>query len=158
VVEPLAEAFGEYLTRALAALAREAPVHFAAMSAALDGRAALVRIGSAAPVRVCLAGAPPWVTSGSDGRVEVSLSPSDLGAFLRGELTIEEGLDADRVAIRGALEDVAGFLDGLACWLHGALRCPPLASLHAEYLALGQRGVGEGASAASSQTRKDRHP
>ena len=130
-----AGAFAPYLERSLALLEREAPVHFAATRRALGGRAVAITIGAAHSVSVCLEQVAPWVRRGDAGEVEVAAALPDLNALLRGEFTIEEGLDAGRLSVRGALDHVLAFLDALTAWLHGAMRTGSLTELHRNFLA-----------------------
>jgi hypothetical protein len=147
-----AGSFGQYLERALGLLRSESPIHFAATRDRLGPLAVTITVGDEEPVRVCLAGQPPWVlgaqrggeTAGAAG-VAVSVSRSDLDAFLRGEFTIEEGLEADRLAVRGPLDHVLAFLEALSAWLHGALRCPSFPALHRSFLT-GPRSTPETAN------------
>lgn len=123
------------LKEALILLEREAPRHFWAMGAQLGERAAVIRLGSERPVRVSMAAGPPWVTDGERGDIEIRLSHADLDAFLRGRFTLEEAIESDRLYVRAALDDLLPFFDALACWLHGALRCPSFPALHRRCLA-----------------------
>jgi hypothetical protein len=123
-----------YLERALGVIAAEAPLHFAAMQRQLGARTVSIQVGADEPLRLCLADGPPWVTRDTGGRVEIRLGHDDLDAFLRGELTLEQGVIGERLAVRGKLEHVLPFLDALELWLHGALRTPSAARLHREYL------------------------
>jgi hypothetical protein len=132
----VAEAWARRLEQALGLLARDAPLHFAATRAHLDGRAALVRVGDGPARRVCLAQGPPFVTAGLEGALEVALSEADLDAFLRGQVTLEEAVEADRLRVRGSVDDVLRLFDALASWLHGALRCPRLAQLRDQQISV----------------------
>jgi len=148
--------FGAYLERALECLRHDSPTHFAATRRRLGNRSLLIRIAGDVPVQVSLAGDAPWVTPMAPmspvatmqetvadanpsalgaGQVEIAASERDLHAFLRGDFTIEEGLQADRLAVRGALDDVLAFLEALGAWLHGALRAPSFPPLHRRFLA-----------------------
>jgi hypothetical protein len=140
--------FGQYLAQALGLLRSESPVHFQATRQRLGGLAILIRIAGDVPVRVRLEGevAATWVAradhvgghahvGASDSGVEISTSRADLDGFLRGAFTLEEGLEANRLTVRGALDDVLAFLEALNAWLHGALRCPSFPSLHRRFLA-----------------------
>jgi hypothetical protein len=135
VAEPLAQTFPAYLEASLAILRAEAPVHFQATRLRLDGRAVVVRIGGAPPTRICLSGLPPFVHPRADGDVEVIVSECDLAAFLEGRLTVEDAVENDRLALRGALDHLLPLLDALQAWLHGSLRTPSSMQLHQRYLA-----------------------
>ena len=123
-----------YLERALGLIAAEAPLHFAAMQRQLGSRTVSIQVSADEPLGICLADGPPWVTRSLDGQVQIRLAHDDLDAFLHGELTLEQGLTGERLAVRGKLDDVLPFLDALKLWLHGALRSPSAARLHHDYL------------------------
>jgi hypothetical protein len=131
--------FGASLQRALRLLRAEAPVHFAATRERLGPRAVDITVGDEAPVRVHLDGGEPWVVAAAEGagpaaEVNIGVSRADLSAFLRGELTIEDGVAHGRLSVRGSLDHVLAFLDALSAWLHGALRSPGFPALHRSYL------------------------
>src|SRR4029078_11442194 len=116
--------FGAYLARALDMLNDESPPHFLAVRSRLAGRAVTIRVAGDVSVRVCLEAEAPWVTrpdASAPAEVEIATSEADLHAFLRGDFTLEEGLEAGRLAVRGELDHVLAFLEGLTAWLHGAL-------------------------------------
>jgi hypothetical protein len=137
------------LEDALALVADEAPMQFAAMRARLGGNDAVVRVGAAAPLRLSVAGDPPWVApwpeSAAPGAVDLALSEGELGRLLRGESSIEDGIFDGTLSVRGALGDLLAFFDGLSSWLHGALRSPSLPKLH-------ERCLAENAGASSGPT------
>jgi hypothetical protein len=137
VAEPRAESFARYLEAALDLLQVEAPAHFAATRARMRGRAAAIRVDDAPPLRLCFASGPPWISrrGALTGDIAVAISGRDLDRFLAGELTLEEGLADDRLRIQGDVDQVLDFLDALAAWLHGALRCPSFPTLQRAYLA-----------------------
>lgn len=150
MAERRAELFFAYLQQALTLLSVETPLHFAAVRQRLGTRAVSIQIGNAEPSRLCLGHGPPWLTREVAADVEVSLSQADLDAFLRGQLTLEQGLEESRLAVRGKLDDVLSALEALQCWLHGALRSPSVPALHRLYLngqdpsafhALAQKGI-----------------
>jgi hypothetical protein len=134
--------FGHYLQQALALLHAESPVHFEATRRRLAGRAILIRIAGDVAVCVHLDGTDTdWVARFDGGNrpaavaaVEIATSRADLESFLRGAFTLEEGLEANRLDVRGALDDVLAFLEALNAWLHGALRCPSFPPLHQRFL------------------------
>jgi hypothetical protein len=125
----------DYLEQALGAVAREAPLHFRVLRERMGAGAVLIQISGAERLRVCLAEDPPWVSAEGAGQVCVQLAEPDLDALLQGELTLEEALEAERLAILGELDEVLRLLDVLQCWLHGALRSPSLPKLHQQFLA-----------------------
>jgi hypothetical protein len=140
VAETRAEALPRFLEDALGILAREAPAQLAAVRERLGPRHAVIRAGTSAPLGLCLLGDPPWVNQSADGEVELALDEPTLAALLTGELTLEEGIVAGTFHARGAVDDLLAFLDALASWLHGAMRCPSLPELQRAYLAIGRKG------------------
>jgi hypothetical protein len=126
--------FGQDLETSLEALAKEAPAHFLAVERHLAGRSVTIAVGGAPPVRVQLQGAPPWVHPGAEGDVSVAIAQRDLDALVAGAITIEDALWSQRLSLRGRLDDVLAFMDGLTAWLHGALRAPSLSELHRAYV------------------------
>jgi hypothetical protein len=127
-----------HLERSLAILAAEGPAQLAAMRARLGGRAVLIHIEGAPPVRLCLAGAAPWVTRLDRGDVRVACAQAGVDRFVRGQLTLEEAIERDALRVRGPIDDVLAAFEALSAWLHGALRAPSFAGLRSSYLAGGE--------------------
>jgi hypothetical protein len=134
VAERLAEDFPRYLEASLEILGSEAPLHLAAIRDRLAGRSVVLRIGTAEPVRICLRGQPPFVHRGAEGEIQVGVSVRDLECFLRGQLTLEEAIETNRLTVRAQLDDLLPALDGLSAWLHGCLRSSSSPALHGRYL------------------------
>jgi hypothetical protein len=134
VAETRARAFPRYLRAAFALLAADTPAHFAALRDTLGALAIVIRLGDEQPLRVCIADGAPSITEASQGEVALQLGEPAFDALLHGELTVEEAIAADRLAVKGKLDEVLIFLDALHIWLHGALRCPALHDLYARYL------------------------
>lgn len=134
MVEARANELRNEIEDALALVSGEAPLHFAAMRGRLGVRAAVICVGAASRLRLCIVGEPPWVELcvGDDVRdkIEVTLSEGELGRLLRGESSIDDGILNGSLSVRGALGDLLAFFDGLSSWLHGALRSPSLPKLH----------------------------
>ncbi len=123
------------LEQALALVAAEAPVQFAAFRGQLGGRAAMIRVGDAAALRLCVANDPPWVELMADGdahvgAIELSLSEPTLSRLLRGQCSLEEAILDGTLSAKGELADLLAFFDALTSWLHGAFRSPSLPKLH----------------------------
>jgi len=134
VAETRARAFPRYLRAAFALLASDTPHHFAALRDTLGAMAIVIRLGDEQPLRVCIADGAASVTEAAHGDVALQLGAPALDALLHGEVTVEEAIAADRLAVKGKLDEVLIFLDALHIWLHGALRCPALHDLYARYL------------------------
>jgi hypothetical protein len=99
----------------------------------MRGIAVCIQVGGSEAIRVQL-DAAPWVGPPAAAEVVAEISPDDLAAILGGEVTIEEALDREHLELCGALDDLLRFLDALAAWVHGAVRCPSMALLYQEYL------------------------
>ena len=120
MAERAERSFGAYLQRALHLLRAEAPVHFAATRERLGPRAIDIAVGAEAPVRVHLDRGEPWVVVPAEGEgpaaeVNIGVSRADLSAFLRGELTIEDGVAQDRLTVRGQPRARAGLPRRAGC-------------------------------------------
>jgi hypothetical protein len=141
VAETPGEELRAQLEEALSVVAAEAPAQFAAMRAQLGTRAALIRVGSSPALRVCVAHDPPWVERATDegarAAIELALSETALSRLLRGRSSIEEAILNESLSVRGEVADLLAFFEGLAAWLHGALRSPSLPTLHQRCLAKG---------------------
>ena len=133
--DPRARRLAAQLEEALEVVARESPLHFTVLRSRLAGLATVVRVADFSALRISFDDGPPWVEQGEDGQIAVALSEADLGRLLRGDLTIEEGILDGSVSTAGVLEHLLSWLDGLASWLHGALRCPSLPTLHERFFA-----------------------
>jgi hypothetical protein len=135
--------FKEFLVRSLEVLAAEKPRLHAALCTLLDGKELDFSIDG---VRVVLRFTPAIEMSDSAFAPHIRLA-SDRAAILdvlEGS-SLEEAVVAERVALRGTLDDLVLFHDALLVYLHGAVRCPSFPRLLDEY-----RGRNVGARAAAS--------
>ena len=123
--------FKHFLLRSLGVLEAEKPRVHAALCAllmgkeldfAIDGAHVILRFTPA--IEVDDTGRAPhiFVTSGRAAIVDVL-----------GGLSLEEAVATERVALRGALDDLVLFHDALLVYLHGAVRCPSFPRLFDEY-------------------------
>jgi hypothetical protein len=135
VARSRAEALPEHVEEAMRVLAREAPLHLAALSKELGKLTVSIGVGDASPFAVSFADGPPWVRPVAAPDVDVALSSRDVEDLLAGALTVEDAVARDRLAIRGDVSAVIRFLDALRLWLHGALRSPSMPRLRDTYLA-----------------------
>jgi hypothetical protein len=135
VAEARAGVLPAYVERALAIVAREAPVHFTAMRAELGGLGARVRAVGAPPFRVTLASGPPWVALGDERQaIELGVGEEALEDLVTGRATIEDAVETEGLRVRGSIDDVGRFLDALRAWLHGAFRAPSMPELRRSFL------------------------
>lgn len=133
----------EQLERALTMVMLEAPVHFAAVRRQLGNLVGIICVEGSPPMSVCVADGPPWVRRHTEGEIELSLTERDLSRMLRGELTFEDGILNGELSARGSLEHLLAFLDGLASWLQGAMRCPSSPTLYEHFFANEANGVSD---------------
>jgi len=61
--------------------------------------------------------------------VEVRTSRAAIVALIDARSTLVESVLADRVELRGKLDDLVAFHDGLVVYLHGAVRAPSFPAL-----------------------------
>ena len=122
-----------FVEDSLAVLSREAPVSYSTLCATLAGRRVCIScdgdvfalcFGSAA---VSTVAARP-----SDG-VHLTVDRPTIFALVDGEFTFEEALREDRLDVRGEVTAVADLFDGLLVYLRGAVRCPSLPPLLADF-------------------------
>ena len=120
--------FAAYLTESLDRIAGDVPWAYAAILARLGARVVRVRLsGEALTIR----GDGGRVRLGDDGSgdVEVSTVRAELVALADGEMTLEEAVTAERLELRGRVDDLMAGLLALEAYLHGAVRCPELSGL-----------------------------
>lgn len=123
------------MTRGLATLHAELPWCFARMADALDGRDVLLSIGDeSVPVRA-RDGAVRVLSAGEDCVACVTLV-TDARTVLRladAETTVVDATLDGSIALRGRVDDLVAFHDGLIAFLHGAVRSPSFPRLLDHY-------------------------
>lgn len=131
--------FASYLERSLLAIEHEVPELFGLLQRRMGQHCVLITVGNARAVEVSLHRGRPWVRTDSSATstVAVTVPRAELDALLRGDDTVEAAIWNERLHIQGPLDTVLTLLDSLSLWIHGALRCPSLPSLHAQYLVHG---------------------
>lgn len=131
-------AFGRFVSRGLGALRAELPWAYARVAAALAGRDVLLAVsGEDVPITardgavvahvVAPQGFSPCVTLRTERAVVARLAD--------GELTIVDAVVSGEVALRGDVDDLVAFHDGLMAFLHGAVRSPAFPALLDEFRA-----------------------
>lgn len=67
-------------------------------------------------------------------QVEIATTRAVIRALLEGETTLEDALWQERILLKGGLEDILAFNDGLHFYLCGAVRSPSFPDLMSDYL------------------------
>jgi hypothetical protein len=110
---------------ALACLLDEHPAAHAAMRARLDGRALSITLGTEQFAIVDGA-----VTAAAErAALELATDAATLDDLLGGELAVLDALCSERLAVRGAIDDLLPAFAAATTFLQGAVRCismPPL--------------------------------
>lgn len=118
--------FGDFVARGLATLRAELPWCWAATAAALDGRSVLLVVG-AEPVRVRARRGEVAVLASAEGFAPCVTLVTDPVTVLRladAETTVVDATLDGSIALRGDVDDLVAFHDGLVAFLHGAVRSP----------------------------------
>ncbi|WP_437960343.1 hypothetical protein WME76_12325 [Sorangium sp. So ce119] len=116
--------FAEYLTESLAKIARDAPRLYALVARRLGPRSLKLAVGGEAlgiraeGEQVVLG--PPMDQAG----VEARTSRRAIVALADGEDDLEGAIVAERVFLRGSVEDLEACFGALAAYLNGAARSP----------------------------------
>lgn len=125
--------FPTFMARALDIVAAEAPEAYEAMTSRLEG----VRLGLN-PDGTALA---IWVKNGwveifptaKEVDLTVGFSSSVILDLIDGRRSLEKSIYDDRLFLKGTIEMVERFHDGLMLFLQGAVRCPGMPRLLARF-------------------------
>lgn len=130
--------FARFVARGLRALRAELPWAYALMADALGPRDVLLAI-SGETVAVTTRGgevtahaAPP---EGFAPRVVLATERATVLQLADAERTIVDAVVSGEVTLRGDVDDLVAFHDGLMAFLHGAVRSPSFPALLDEYRA-----------------------
>ena len=121
--------FRGFLERSLEAIAAEMPAAYDALCATLGCRRVVLgidaeRVGIRCDGRRLAVGDPdPGAT------VEFRSSPHTLRGLTSGRLSFLDAALDDRLLLRGAVDEIVVFYDGLLAYLRGAVRSPSLPGL-----------------------------
>ena len=138
--------FAHFLGRSLDALAEELPAIYAEMCRTLAPRAVRIALDgevvtvACTPERATLLDVHGALDSLDAPAVDVRTSRAAIVALIDARSTLVESVVADRVELRGKLDDLVAFHDGLVVYLHGAVRAPSFPAL----LLLFRRSIGTG--------------
>ena len=131
---PVAE-FSEFLSRSLELIEEEAPTSHRALGRALAGHA--VRISVDAPAAVLRFGTAgfAWLEGDAPAEVELRVDRQTLLDLIDARVSLEDSILEDRFHLRGPIDSIVWFDDGLLIYLDGAIRCPSFPTLLAEFRA-----------------------
>lgn len=127
--------FVGFLARSLALLEAELPLFHARVAEAVGVKNVACRIDDeefwilSDGKRLCLT-----THRCSKYEVEIRTSRALIRALLEGELTLEDALWSERILLKGELDDILSFNDGLHVYLCGAVRSPSFSDLMSDYL------------------------
>lgn len=121
--------FAFFLGRSLDALARELPAIYLTMCATLAPREVSIRVDGELVSVLCGADQARLLAVPEQPAVEVVTSRAAIVDLIDARSTLVESVLADRVRLRGKLDDLVAFHDGLIVYLHGAVRGPSFPDL-----------------------------
>ncbi len=137
----------QLLEDSLSLLAREAPVHFAALQAELSGLDVRLVVGRARPSLVRLDGGPPWVAPMVGGRgparLAIRVTEDCLDAIVAGSLSLARAAECGDLYVRGSVDEVIRLARAVEAWVHGALRSPTFPELGERYSTMQRHGFVE---------------
>lgn len=119
--------FRALVGRSLEVLRREHPVAYGRMCRALSGTAVTLRVDRES-MTLSFAGEHS-LGDESPAAVEFRSSRAALLAMLRGRVSLVDAILRGRADLRGPVEAIARFHDGLMLYLHGAVRAPSFPAL-----------------------------
>lgn len=129
-------AFGRFVSRGLGALRAELPWAYRRMADALCGRDVLLTV-SGEDVPITAAGgevtthpAPPEHFA---PRVTLRTERAVVARLADAELTVVDAVVSGAVTLRGDVDDLVAFHEGLMAFLHGAVRSPSFPALLDEF-------------------------
>lgn len=122
-----------FVERSVEALEREAPRQFKEMCTALSGRRVGIRSGDEAFSLMFYEENVAIVGQGPADEVLLEVDRGTILQLVDGTLTLEDALRQDHLEVRGNVERVAEFYDGLLIYLSGAVRCPQFRRLLTEF-------------------------
>lgn len=121
--------FGDYLGAALAALAREIPPAYAALTRALDGMSVRFDVDGRACSLRCADGVHALGAGLAGCDTEVATDTATILDLVDARCSLVQAVRSDRLHLRGPVAAVARFDRGLGAFLAGAVRGPSFPSL-----------------------------
>jgi hypothetical protein len=125
--------FASFLARSLDVLARELPWAYAKMCETLEGRHVSIELDGQLAVVACSAGTARVTQNGSQSVVECRTTRTAVIALADARTTLTEAVVSEQVWLRGCVEDLLAFHDGLMVYLGGAVRSPSFPGLLREF-------------------------
>jgi hypothetical protein len=140
----VAEKFGDFLRQSFAALRRERPAIYDELCRVMQARAARIRVDGA-PVDVEFHGGEARIGPAKrrPPAIEVRTSRETIVGMVDARWSLMTAIAEDRLWIRGSVDDLVTFHDGLLVYLHGAVRSPSFPGLLQRF----RRGVRRGEEA-----------
>lgn len=125
--------FASFLARSLDLLARELPWAYAAMCEALAPREVSITVDGEPARVVCTAGSVRVEPGAGAPAVECRTTREAILDLVAARTTLAEAVIGDRVWLRGSVDDLLAFHDGLMVYLGGAVRSPSFPGLLQEF-------------------------
>lgn len=121
--------FRRFLERSLDAIAAEMPDAYAALCATLGTRRVVLEVDAERVGIVCDGESLRLGEPDAKTAVEFRTTRETLLDVTAGRLSFLEAALAERISLRGTVDEVARFYDGLLVYLRGAVRSPSLPGL-----------------------------
>ncbi len=125
--------FRDFLSESLETLAREMPDAYGALCRKLDEREVAIRIGRERVGVVFSKEKAVVRRSSKQAAIEVTTSRAAILDLIDANTTMIEAVLGERLGLRGSLGELARFHDGLAFYLHGAMRAPSFPGILRRY-------------------------
>jgi hypothetical protein len=135
--------FASFLGRSLDLLRRELPWGHEALCRALSPRVVVITVDGEATGVSCEEAMLRVGAASEDPAVECRTTRGAILELVDARMTLVDAVCCDRVELRGSVEDLLAFHDGLMVYLGGAVRCPSFPWLLREFRATSSAwGVG----------------
>jgi hypothetical protein len=125
--------FADFLGRSLSLLRREIPWVYARMCGELEPREVLIWVDDLATSVLCEAAEVRILDAPQAPDVELRTTSAEILDLIDAERTLVEAILAGRITLRGRVDDLIAFHDGLVTYLHGAVRSPSFPPLLASF-------------------------
>lgn len=131
----LEPSFSRFLARSLALLEDELPDFYCRVPKAIGMRRVLLHVDDERIGVISGARRLSLTMEMTSPDVELRTTRSAIVRLVDGTDSLVDAILADRVVLRGTVDDLIAFHDGLMAYLHAAVRCPGFQELRDEYLA-----------------------
>lgn len=150
-------AFQRFVTMGLRALRDELPWAYARTALALAGRDVLLTVSDeAVPVRATADEVTAHVSAPEGFAPQVALRTAR-GVIVRladAELSIVDAVISGEVSLRGDVDDLVAFHDGLMAFLHGAVRSPSFPALLDDFRRWAEAPAADGVTSWQTNTSR----